>query len=229
MVEDKKIIVALDYDQKDHAYALLDKIDPSLCRVKIGKELFTKYGSELVLNVQNKGFDVFLDLKFHDIPTTVYKACISAFSLNIWMLNIHLSGGLKMSLEAVRAKKDSQTDCKLIGVTVLTSLSDNDCLEIYGCNRSEQVQKFKEIGKLSNIDGFVCSPLDITDLNDSDKIFVTPGIRIDSKNHDHHRVISPKEAMNLGSTYLVIGRSITEDKNPNSVLRSILNSLKFSE
>ena len=225
MVENKKIIVALDYDKKDHAYALLDQIDPSLCRVKIGKELFTKYGSELVLNVQNKGFDVFLDLKFHDIPTTVYKACISAFSLNIWMLNIHLSGGLKMSLEAVRAKKDAQTDCKLIGVTVLTSLSDTDCLQIYGRDRRKQVQKFREIGELCNIDGFVCSPLDIADLSSSNKIFVTPGIRVDSKKHDHHRVISPKEAMNLGSTYLVIGRSITANEDPNTVLRSILNSL----
>ena len=225
MVDDKKIIVALDYDQKDSAYALLDKIDPSLCRVKIGKELFTKYGSDIVLNIQNKGFDVFLDLKFHDIPSTVYKACISAFSLNVWMLNIHLSGGLKMSLEAMRAKADCQSACKLIGVTVLTSLSDDDCHIIYGCNRSEQVQKFKEIGISSNIDGFVCSPLDIATLNDSNKIFVTPGIRIDRNKQDHHKVITPKEAIHLGSTYLVIGRSITDENNPNSVLESISDSL----
>ena len=225
MHDDKKIIVALDYDNIDSALKFIESIDPSLCRIKIGKELFTKYGPNIINCIHEKGFEIFLDLKFHDIPTTVYKACVSAFSLNIWMLNIHLSGGYDMASSAMKAKKDCQSDSKLIGVTALTSLSDNDCIKIYGCKRLEQLKRLRDIGLDANIDGFVCSPHDINTLEANTKIFVTPGIRIKNNAHDHYKVLTPVEALQLGSTYLVIGRSITESSNPSEELKGIYQSL----
>jgi len=223
--DSKKIIVALDYDNLDSAIDFVDSIDSELCRIKIGKELFTKYGPSIVNNIHEKGFEIFLDLKFHDIPTTVYKACISAFSLNIWMLNIHLSGGYDMAISAMKAKKDCQSASKLIGVTALTSLSDHDCTKIYGCKRTDQLKRLRDIGLDADIDGFVCSPYDINTLAAEDKIFVTPGIRTNNNTHDHHKVITPVNALQLGSTYLVIGRSITESSDPNKVIKEIYQSL----
>ena len=199
MIDTKKIIIALDYSNIEEVYKFIDNIDPNLCRLKIGKELFTKYGPSTVKEIHNKGFEVFLDLKFHDIPTTVYKACIAAFSLNIWMLNIHLSGGYDMACAAMNAKNDCQSNSKLIGVTVLTSLSDTNCERIYGCKRFEQISKLKDIGLDSNVDGFVCSPYDIDTLKADRKIYVTPGIRTDNNINDHHKVITPLEAIKLGS------------------------------
>ena len=225
MVDPKKIIIALDYDHIDNALALADNLNPDLCRLKIGKELFTKYGPEIVSQIQKKGFEIFLDLKFHDIPTTVYKACISAISLNVWMLNIHLSGGLNMAEAAMKAKLDCESSSKIIGVTVLTSLSDEDCLNIYGCSRDNELLRLKDIALEAEIDGFVCSPYDINVLQDVTKIYVTPGIRFGDDKQDHHKVAGPKEALNLGSHYLVIGRSITGNVNPNRALERILNSL----
>ena len=225
MVDPKKIIVALDYDHIDNALALADNLNPDSCRLKIGKELFSKYGPEIVSQIQKKGFEIFLDLKFHDIPTTVYRACISALSLNVWMLNIHLSGGLNMAEAAMKAKLDCESSSKIIGVTVLTSLSDEDCLNIYGCSRENELLRLKDIALEAEIDGFVCSPYDINVLQDVTKIYVTPGIRFGDDKQDHHKVAGPKEALNLGSHYLVIGRSITGNVNPNRALERILNSL----
>ena len=225
IIDSKRIIVALDYNNNQDVLKLIDQIDPNICRLKIGKELFTNYGPKIIHEIHNKGFEVFLDLKFHDIPTTVYKACISAFSLNVWMLNIHLSGGPDMAIAAMNAKNDSESDTKLIGVSVLTSLSDDDCIRIYGCKRSDQIKKFKSVGLEANVDGFVCSPYDIDHLKTEDKILVTPGIRTKDIINDHHKVFAPKEALALGSDYLVIGRSITESSNPNKELEKIVNSL----
>ena len=225
MIDTKKIIVALDYNSSEEVLKFIDSIDPSLCRLKIGKELFTKYGPKTILELHDKGFEVFLDLKFHDIPTTVYKACISALSLNVWMLNIHLSGGYDMAVAAMNAKKDCQSNSKIIGVTALTSLTDDDCTRIYGCKRSDQLIRLKDICLDANLDGFVCSPYDINILKTDNKIFVTPGIRTNDNTNDHHKVITPQEALKLGSDYLVIGRSITESSNPNKELERIINSL----
>ena len=225
MIDAKKIIVALDYNNNEDVLKFIDNLDPRLCRLKIGKELFTKYGPKTILELHDKGFEVFLDLKFHDIPTTVYKACVSALSLNVWMLNIHLSGGCDMATAAMNAKKDSQSNSILIGVTALTSLTDDDCIRIYGCKRSDQLKRVKDIGLDANVDGFVCSPYDIDILRADNKIFVTPGIRTDANANDHHKVITPKEAVKLGSNYLVIGRSITKSPNPNKELERIINSL----
>ena len=141
------------------------------------------------------------------------------------MLNIHLSGGYDMACAAMNAKKDCQSNSKLIGVTALTSLSDTDCERIYGCKRLDQIKRLKNIGLDSNVDGFVCSPYDISTLKVDSKIYVTPGIRTDNNTNDHHKVITPLEAIKLGSNYLVIGRSITESLNPNKTLEEITNSL----
>ena len=227
MIDNKKIIVALDYNSSEEVSKFIDSIDPSLCRLKIGKELFTKYGPKIIRELHDKGFEVFLDLKFHDIPTTVYKACISALSLNVWMLNIHLSGGYDMAVAAMNAKKDCQSNSKIIGVTALTSLTDDDCTRISGCKRSDQLIRLKDICLDANLDGFVCSPYDINILKTDNKIFVTPGIRTNDNTNDHHKVITPQEALKLGSDYLVIGRSITESSNPNKELGRIINSLEF--
>lgn len=225
MKDNKKIIVALDFNDIYDTHEFIDTIDPKLCRLKIGKEIFTKYGPDCIHQIHKKGFEIFLDLKFHDIPTTVYKACLSAFSLNIWMLNIHLSGGEAMAISAMKAKHDSQSSSKLIGVTALTSLSNNDCETIYGCNRDNQINRLKNIGITADIDGFVCSPNDIQSLSNSNKLYVTPGIRLDKNADDHHKVWTPVQACSLGASYLVIGRSITNSKDPNSVLEEIIKSL----
>ncbi len=225
MDDPKKIIVALDYEHIDNALALADNLNPELCRLKVGKELFTKYGPEIVIQFQKKGFEIFLDLKFHDIPTTVYKACISAFSLDVWMLNIHLAGGLNMTEAAMKAKLDCESSSKLIGVTVLTSLSDQDCVTVYGCSRESELLRLKDIATEAGIDGFVCSPYDINILRDSTKIYVTPGVRFGDNKQDHHKAATPKEALDLGSHYLVIGRSITGNLNPNARLEEIISSL----
>ena len=221
----KNIIIALDFESGDQTLQFLDRLDPTLCRVKVGKELFTAAGPQLVKDIVNRKFDVFLDLKFHDIPTTVYKACISALSLNVWMLNIHLAGGLSMTEAAMKAKLDCESSTKLIGVTVLTSLSDQDCHNIYGCSRDNMLLRLKDIAIEADIDGFVCSPYDINILKDSTKIYVTPGVRFGDDKQDHHKAASPREALDLGSNYLVIGRSITGNSNPNKKLEEIISSL----
>ena len=142
-----------------------------------------------------------------------------------WMINIHLSGGINMSLAAQKAKIECQSSCKLIGVTVLTSLSDDDCLQIYGCTRQQQLAKFKKFAIEADLDGFVCSPYDIEVLEHKDKIYVTPGIRIDNDSHDHAKIIKPETAIELGSSYLVIGRSITNSISPNNVIQEIMKVL----
>ncbi len=126
-----------------------------------------------------------------------------------------------MALAAMKAKGDAKSETKMIGVTALTSLSDNDCMNIFGCSRSNQISRLKEIGLQSNIDGYVCSGYDINSLKSDNKIFVTPGIRIDGNSHDHNKVLSPSDAIKLGANYLVIGRNITESNNPNDILMKI--------
>ena len=142
------------------------------------------------------------------------------------MLNIHLSGGEAMTINAMKAKSDSQTSCKLIGVTALTSLSEHDCEDIFGCSRDNQIDRLKNIGLNADIDGFVCAPSDIKTLSSRNKIYVTPGIRLDKTIDDHHNTWLPKESLSLGASYLVIGRSITNSKNPNDILMNIVKSLQ---
>jgi len=220
----KNIIIALDFGTSDQTLQFLDLLDPNLCRVKIGKELFTASGPQLVRKIIDRGFDVFLDLKFHDIPNTVARASKVAADLGIWMLNIHASGGQAM-MEAARESIDSLGDQRplLIGVTVLTSFLKED-LEQTGIQSylEDQVSKLAFLARDSGLDGVVCSAAETKLLRSQlqDKFcLVTPGIRRpEDAIGDQKRVVGPAEAIQNGSNYLVVGRPITSADSPNGTL-----------
>ena len=226
-----KIIVALDYEKEAEALALVDQIDPSLCRLKVGKEMFTTLGINFVKQLHQRNFDVFLDLKYHDIPNTVARAVRSAADLGVWMVDLHASGGLRMMEEAKRILEPYGKDAPLlIAVTVLTSMEDLDLLQI-GINASpmEQVLRLAHLTQRAGLDGVVCSPQEVKILRNAcgeDFKLVTPGIRpIGADFGDQRRVMTPTAAIRAGSDYLVIGRPITKADNPAAVLRSINASI----
>ena len=218
-----KVIVALDYETEAQALSLVDQIDPSLCRLKVGKEMFTTLGTSFVKQLHERQFDVFLDLKFHDIPNTVARAVRSAADLGVWMVDVHASGGLKMMEEAKKILEPY--------VTVLTSMEDLDLLQI-GINSSplEHVLRLAHLTQRAGLDGVVCSPQEVEILRNTcgpDFKLVTPGIRpIGSDFGDQRRVMTPAAAIRSGSDYLVIGRPITQAENPAEVLRSINASIE---
>ena len=227
-----KIIVALDYEKESDALALVDQIDPSLCRLKVGKEMFTTLGMNFVKQLHQRHFDVFLDLKYHDIPNTVARAVRSAADLGVWMVDLHASGGLRMMEEAKRILEPYGKDAPLlIAVTVLTSMEDLDLLQI-GINASlmEQVLRLAHLTQRAGLDGVVCSPQEVKILRNAcgeDFKLVTPGIRpIGADFGDQRRVMIPTAAIRAGSDYLVIGRPITKADNPVEVLRSINASIR---
>ena len=227
-----KIIVALDYEKESDALALVDQIDPSLCRLKVGKEMFTTLGINFVKQLHQRNFDVFLDLKYHDIPNTVARAVRSAADLGVWMVDLHASGGLRMMEEAKRILEPYGKDAPLlIAVTVLTSMEDLDLLQI-GINASpmEQVLRLAHLTQRAGLDGVVCSPQEVKILRNAcgeDFKLVTPGIRpIGADFGDQRRVMIPTAAIRAGSDYLVIGRPITKADNPVEVLRSINASIR---
>lgn len=217
------IVIALDFHAADQARALLDKLDPNLCRVKIGKELFTRAGPDFVSEVVGRGFDVFLDLKFHDIPNTVAGAIQSCSQLGVWMMNVHASGGAKMMSAAKQALDQDFSAAEerplLIAVTVLTSLSADDVEAIgYAAKPKELVLRLAALTQQAGLDGVVCSAAEASSLREQstdDFLLVTPGIRrpADSTG-DQVRVVGPAEAMAAGSNYLVVGRPITQAKDP---------------
>ncbi|TDN44039.1 orotidine-5'-phosphate decarboxylase [Haemophilus haemolyticus] len=226
-----KIIVALDYEKEAEALALVDQIDPSLCRLKVGKEMFTTLGINFVKQLNQRNFDVFLDLKYHDIPNTVARAVRSAADLGVWMVDLHASGGLRMMEEAKRILEPYGKDAPLlIAVTVLTSMEDLDLLQI-GINASpmEQVLRLAHLTQRAGLDGVVCSPQEVEILRNTcgaEFKLVTPGIRpIGADFGDQRRVMTPTAAIRAGSDYLVIGRPITKADNPAEVLRSINASI----
>ena len=226
-----KIIVALDYEKEAEALALVDQIDPSLCRLKVGKEMFTTLGMNFVKQLHQRNFDVFLDLKYHDIPNTVARAVRSAADLGVWMVDLHASGGLRMMEEAKRILEPYGKDAPLlIAVTVLTSMEDLDLLQI-GINASpmEQVLRLAHLTQRAGLDGVVCSPQEVEILRNAcgeEFKLVTPGIRpIGEDFGDQRRVMTPTAAIRAGSDYLVIGRPITKADNPAEVLRSINASI----
>ena len=226
-----KIIVALDYEKESDALALVDQIDPNLCRLKVGKEMFTTLGMNFVKQLHQRNFDVFLDLKYHDIPNTVARAVRSAADLGVWMVDLHASGGLRMMEEAKRILEPYGKDAPLlIAVTVLTSMEDLDLLQI-GINASprEQVLRLAHLTQRAGLDGVVCSPQEVEILRNAcgeDFKLVTPGIRpIGADFGDQRRVMTPTAAIRAGSDYLVIGRPITKADNPAEVLRSINASI----
>jgi orotidine-5'-phosphate decarboxylase len=222
-----KIIIALDYDNKKDVLDLCNQLDPCSCRLKIGKQLFTQLGPDIIESLHAKNFEIFLDLKFHDIPITVYKACVEAYKLGIWMLNIHLLGGREMILAAKQARDEHSPLALLTGVTLLTSHSDDSLKFLNLPNRLSTVQKLAQIAYSCQIDGVVCSPSDIKTIKEvaSDLVFVTPGIRLTDKNDDHARIYTPKTAILSGADYLVIGRPITKSKKPMEVIDEIISMI----
>ena len=227
-----KIIVALDYEKEAEALALVDQIDPSLCRLKVGKEMFTTLGINFVKQLHQRNFDVFLDLKYHDIPNTVARAVRSVADLGVWMVDLHASGGLRMMEEAKRILEPYGKDAPLlIAVTVLTSMEDLDLLQI-GINASpmEQVLRLAHLTQRAGLDGVVCSPQEVEIVRNAcgeDFKLVTPGIRpIGDDFGDQRRVMTPTAAIRAGSDYLVIGRPITKADNPVEILRSINASIR---
>lgn len=230
-MNDPKIIVALDYDNQHQVVEITKKLDPELCRLKIGKELFTACGPDIVNRVQDQGFDVFLDLKFHDIPVTVAKACKSAAKLGVWMLNVHALGGSEM-LNAARAAID-ETENKpyLIAVTILTSFNQSQLWELgLQTDIETQVIKLAQLAKKAGMDGIVCSAMEAKSLRKQlgeAFILVTPGIRPEgSQENDQKRIMTPKMAMQNGVNYLVIGRPITQASDPIAVLHDIHSSIQ---
>ncbi|MFB2727255.1 orotidine-5'-phosphate decarboxylase [Shewanella mangrovisoli] len=227
----KPILVALDYDNKNHALQLIDQLDPNMCRLKVGKEMFTLFGPQLVKDIHDRGFDLFLDLKFHDIPNTVAKAVAAAAELGVWMTNVHASGGLAMMEAAKKALQPYGKDAPLlIAVTVLTSMSDED-LKLIGIDvpAFEHVQRLAKLTKQAGLDGVVCSAQEASVLKSllgQDFKLITPGIRpVGSDVGDQHRVMTPPEALAAGSDYLVIGRPITKAADPLAALQAIHQSL----
>ena len=221
----KSIIVALDEYKQTKFEQVLDQLDPNLCMVKIGSVSFNSLGREAVIKAANKGFDVFLDLKLHDIPNTVKKSIEGLADLPIKMMTVHTSGGLKMLQESVDAVKD--TNIKIFGVTALTSLADEDTQTIYRCNAKDQVLAMIELAMQSGIHGVVCSPHELSLVkNNSDLLTITPGIRIKSLGDDQTRTMSPKEAIDNGSNFLVIGRPITASTNIKNSLQEIYDSIQ---
>lgn len=230
-MQNPRVIVALDYDDKAAALAFIDQLDPSLCRLKVGKEMFTLFGPKFVKQLIAKGFDVFLDLKFHDIPNTVAKACRAAADLGVWMVNVHASGGSEMMRAAKAAIADSSNpDTKLIAVTVLTSMDDQQLSEVVdGVTPDQQVMKLARLTRDAGLDGIVCSAQEAMALRqvfDKDFLLVTPGIRpVGSDAGDQKRVMTPTEAIDNGVSYLVMGRPITKATEPKSVLEEVNASL----
>ena len=219
-----KIIVALDFNSSSSAVEFVNNLDPKLCRLKIGKELFTAAGPSLVETMIKKEFDVFLDLKFHDIPNTVANAVKVAADLGVWMLNVHISGGstmMKSAKDAILSHGDRKPI--LIGVTVLTSISSAELSEI-GINNElkDQVVQLAKLAYQSGLDGVVCSAEEAKLLRNSmpaDFILVTPGIRREQDAAgDQKRVITPSQAIRNGSDYLVVGRPITQAASPSAAL-----------
>lgn len=227
---DQKIIVALDYSQAAPALALAQRLEPSLCRLKVGKELFTAAGPQLVEQLQQRGFDVFLDLKFHDIPNTTAQACKAAAALGVWMVNVHASGGRRMMEAAREGLANFARPPKLIAVTVLTSMSQADLAELsIAVTPAEQVLRLAGLAQASGMDGVVCSAQEAAELRKRagpDFCLVTPGIRpANAAADDQFRIMTPRAALDAGSSYLVIGRPITQAPDPLQALHDILKDI----
>lgn len=225
-MSESKVIVALDYPDAKSAQSFVDRIDPQLCKLKIGKELFTREGPQFVNKLIKRDFKVFLDLKFHDIPNTVKKASQAAADLGVWMFNVHAFGGRAMMQAAREGIDSSSCTPLLIAVTVLTSM-DSASLKEIGIDSSplEQVQRLAKLTQDSGLDGVVCSAQEAGQLRESagkDFVLVTPGIRPTSSDvGDQKRVMTPAAAIQAGSSYLVIGRPITQADDPVAVLSAI--------
>ena len=231
-MNNSKVIVALDFASDSAAMQMVDKLNPELCRLKVGKELFTRCGPALVKDMVASGFDVFLDLKFHDIPNTVAKACESAAELGVWMVNVHSMGGSAM-MEAARAVLSDNDAPLLIAVTLLTSSGEKE-LGALGIEQSpaDFVKRLAIMTQQAGLDGVVCSAQEAAMLKKQcgdNFLLVTPGIRPENSNtDDQNRIMTPRQAVDNGSDYLVIGRPVTQSDDPVSVLQEINTQIGFA-
>ena len=221
----KQIITAVDESNLDLFKEIINSLDSNLCMVKIGSVSFNALGHESVIYAANKGFDIFLDLKLHDIPNTVKKSIQGLVNLPIQMLTIHTSGGKQMMQAAMQAAEGS--NIKVFGVTALTSLSDVDTNQIYKRGAADQVAAMLDLAEESGINGVVCSPheLHLAAVRES-LLTITPGIRLRDSDDDQSRVMTPKEAIDLGASFIVIGRPITSSGNIKEALKEIHNSIQ---
>lgn len=223
---DPKIIVALDYADASSALKLVRQLDPSLCRLKVGKELFTAAGPQFVEQLVKSNFGVFLDLKFHDIPNTVAKACSAASKLGVWMLNVHASGGLEMMQAAQAAVNENAQPPILIAVTVLTSMNQANLTQIgVAADLTSHVMRLAELTQQAGLSGVVCSAQEAAMLRTAlgkEFCLVTPGIRpVYASQDDQSRIVTPAQALRNGASYLVIGRPITQAADPLKALTAI--------
>ena len=224
------VVVALDYPDQAQALAMADQLDPAKVRVKVGKEIFTRSGPAVVEALHGKGFEVFLDLKFHDIPNTVAGAVAAAADMGVWMVNVHAGGGQRMMEAAANAIANHRTRPLLIAVTVLTSMDRTDLAQVGIVDEPQvQVRRLAELSKVSGMDGVVCSAQEAGLLKQAcgqDFALVTPGIRpAGSDAGDQRRVLTPVEARDAGVDYMVIGRPVTQAAQPTAVVDEILQSL----
>ena len=216
-----RIIIPLDMEYTS-AVSIADKLDPNICRLKVGNQLFTSSGPKIVKTLHDKGFEIFLDLKFHDIPNTVYESVRSAANLGVWMINVHASGGSKMLDASKKALEGFVKPPLLIGVTILTSISEEILSEIGFNNLDKQVMRLTKLAERSGLDGVVCAASDASKVKQTcgeSFLTVTPGIRPrDADLNDQSRTSTPKEAIANGSDFLVIGRPITGSEDPTNAL-----------
>jgi orotidine-5'-phosphate decarboxylase len=225
-----RVIVALDFPEAEPAWALVERVDPALCRLKVGKEMFTRLGPAFVERLVGRGFDVFLDLKFHDIPNTVAAACAAAADRGVWMINVHASGGRRMMEAAREALARFRARPLLVAVTILTSLGPEDLAEIgYPGSALENVLRLSRLADSAGLDGVVCSAQEATEVRRSVRgefLLVTPGVRpAGADQGDQRRVMTPEKAMRAGADYLVIGRPITAAVDPLASLRMICSEI----
>ncbi|ASG16510.1 orotidine-5'-phosphate decarboxylase [Salmonella enterica subsp. enterica] len=231
-ITESPVVVALDYHECDKALAFVDKIDPRDCRLKVGKEMFTLFGPQLVRDLQQRGFDVFLDLKFHDIPNTTARAVAAAADLGVWMVNVHASGGARMMAAARDALAPFGKDAPLlIAVTVLTSMETSDLRDLgVTLSPAEHAERLARLTQQCGLDGVVCSAQEAVRFKQafgaSFKL-VTPGIRpAGSEAGDQRRIMTPEQALSAGVDYMVIGRPVTQSVDPAQTLKDINASLK---
>ena len=230
-MDNKRIVVALDVPEGPAALALAARLDPALCRVKVGKELFVSAGPAVVESLQRAGFEVFLDLKFHDIPNTVAAACKAAARLGVWMMNVHASGGAAMMQAAREAVPAGAKAPLLIGVTVLTSLKDAELAAIgWSGSAADNVMRLARLAHANGLDGVVCSAREASVLRESigpGFVSVTPGIRpAGGEAGDQARVVTPEDAVRAGAHFLVVGRPVTQAADPAASLRAIAASIE---
>ena len=224
---DPRIIVAIDTYDLEEANAILDQLNPNLCKIKIGSVVFNSLGKSFLQEVSSRGFKIFLDLKLHDIPNTVHEAILGFHDCSIDMLTVHLSGGEEMLKKAMLAGKS--INAKVIGVSILTSLEESDTMTLFDNKLDHQIRNLFEIAVKANLDGVVCSPHELEMSNtilNSDLIKITPGIRDIKVEDDQVRTMNAKEAIEQGATFLVIGRPITQAQDISTTLKTFSDSIE---